>query len=128
VPKCSNPPNNKFGISEILDPIREFEKLKPPKSELPKPELSKSAVPKRALPKFPIERPVENDENDEKRDIAGVPDEKRFELNPQREAFMSCVYPRLALANENSETFLPRDSFVEFPNECHWPPARTLFP
>src|SRR4029077_11285782 len=128
VPKFSNPPNNKFGISDTPDPRSEFEESEPPKPGFPKPELAKSAVPKRReLPKLANERLSENDENDENRDIAGVPDEKRFDLNPRREASMSGAYPRLALAEENPEKFLPKDSFLEFPNECHWPSARTLF-
>jgi hypothetical protein len=124
VPKLSKPPNNKFGINEKSDPIIEFEKPKPPKSEFPKPELAKSEVPNRALPKLPIERPVECEEN---RDIAGEPDEKRFDLKLQREASISGAYPRLALAEENPDEFVPKFSYFEFPNECHWPPARTLF-
>ena len=108
--------------------MSEFERPKPPKSEVPKPELAKSEVPKRALPKLPIERLLENEENDENRDIAGVRDENRFDLSPQREASLSAAYSRLALAKENPETFLPRSSFLEFPNECHWPSGRTLFP
>ncbi len=119
VPKCSSPPNNKFGISDKLDPSSEFEKSEPPKPELPKPELAKPALPKRSLPNSPIERPVENDEKEENRDVTGALDEKRFEPNPDREACISGPYPRLALAEENPEKFLPKDSFLEFPNECH---------
>jgi hypothetical protein len=127
VPKWSKPPNNKFGISDRLDPNSEFEKSEPPKPELPKPELAKSVLPNRSFPNPRIERPVENDEKEENRGIAGALDEKRFELNPPREACISGPDPRLALAVENPEKFLPKDSFLEFPNECHWLSARTLF-
>jgi hypothetical protein len=125
VPKCSKPPNNKFGISDRLDPNSEFEKPEPSKPEPPKPELAKSVLPKRSLPYPRIERPVENDEKEEDRDITGSLDEKRFEPNPHREARISGSYPRLALADANPEKFLPEDSFLEFPNECHGPSART---
>lgn len=108
--------------------MNEFERPKPPKPEFPKPELAKSAVPKRAPPKLPIDRPLENDENDENREIAGVRDENRFDVNPQREESLPAAYSPLALATENPETFFTRSSFLEFPNECHWPPDRTLFP
>jgi hypothetical protein len=86
VPKCSRPPNNKFGNSDTPDPRNEFEKSEPPKPEYPKPEPAKPAVPKRReFPKLANERPSENDENDENCDLAGA-FEKRCELNPPRKA------------------------------------------
>jgi hypothetical protein len=106
--------------------MSEFEEPKPPKSVLPKPELAKPAVPKRReLPKLALGGPVENDENVENREIAGV-FEKRFELNPKPEACMFDGFSRLAADKEYPELFLPKDPFLEFPNEFHWPVARTL--
>jgi hypothetical protein len=107
VPKRSNPPNIKFGISDTLDPISEFEKPGSPKPRFPKPELVKSPVPKRReLPKLAPERPPENGVNDEDCDIACLLDEKRFELNPRRAACTSIAFSRLAPAKEAPETFL----------------------
>jgi hypothetical protein len=117
-----------LGSSDTPDPRNEFEKLKSPKPEFPKLELAKSPFPKRReLPKFVIERPLENDENDENRDVAGV-FEKRFESNLPRKACRSDEFARLAAEKEFPETFLPKDPFLEFPNECHWPPIPALFP
>jgi hypothetical protein len=121
VPKCSRPPNNKFGNSDTPDPRNEFEKPEPPKPEFPKPEPAKPAVPKpREFPKLAKERPSENDENDENRDPAGA-FEKRCELNPLRKACVSDAFARLAAGNEYPESFLPKDPFLEFPNEFHRP-------
>jgi hypothetical protein len=127
VPKCSRPPNNKFGNSDTPDPRNEFEKPEPPKPEFPKPELAKFAVPKlREFPKFANERPSENDVNDENRDVSGV-FEKRCGLNPPRKAWVSHEFARPAAAKEYPEAFLPKDPFLEFPNEFQWPSGRTSF-
>jgi hypothetical protein len=86
VPKRSKPPSSKLGISDTFDPMSELEKPELPKTEFPKSKLPKPELPKREPPKFAIERPEENDENDENRDDPGRFVEKRFELNPGRGA------------------------------------------
>jgi hypothetical protein len=117
-----------LGNSDTPDPRNEFEKPEPPKPEFPKPELAKSPLPNRLEPpKFVIERPPEKDENDENRDVTGV-FEKRFESNLPRKACRSDEFARLAAEKEFPETFLAKDPFLEFPNECHWAPTPALFP
>ena len=125
VPKRSKPPRSKLGISDTFDPMSELEKSERPKAEFPKSKLPKPELPKRELPKFAIERPEENDENDENRDDPGIFVEKPFEPNPRRGACVFNAVARLALEDENPETFVPKEAFLEFPNECHWPSART---
>lgn len=133
VPKPSNPPSSKFGISDTCDPMSELEKPEPPKAEFPKPELPKPDLPKRELPKlelpkFAIERPEENDENDENRGDPGLFVEKRFELNPRRGVRAFDAVARFSPENENRATFVPKEAFLEFPNERHWPSGRTELP
>jgi hypothetical protein len=123
--KGSKPPSSRLGISDAFDPMSELEKPELPKPEFPKSELPKPELPKRGLPKFVIERPEENDENDENRDDPGIFVENRFELNPWRGACVFDAVGRLPLEDENPETFVPKEAFLEFPNECHWPSART---
>ena len=123
VPKCNNPLNNKLGNRDTPDPRSEFEKPETPKPEFPKPEPAEiRRQGRREFPKFANERPSENDENDENCDLAGA-FEKRYESNLPRKACMSDEFARLAAEKEFSETFLPKDPFLEFPNECHWPPG-----
>ena len=124
VPKRSKPPRSKLGISDTFDPMSELEKSERPKAEFPKSKLPKPELPKRELPKFAIERPEENDENDEPRDDPGPFVEKRFELNPGRGARVFDADARLAPENENRATLVPKEAFLELPNECHWPSAR----
>jgi len=96
-----------------------------PKAEFPKSELPKPELPKRELPKFAVERPEENNENG---DHPGIWVEKRFELNPRPGACGFDAVARLAPEDEKPETFVPKEAFLEFPNECHWPSARTELP
>jgi hypothetical protein len=124
VPKPSKPPSSKLGISDTFDPMSELEKPERPKDESPKSELPKPKSPKRELPKFAIERRERNDENAENRDDPGIFVEKRFELNARRGARVFDGVARLAPEDENPETFAPKEAFLEFPNECHWPSAR----
>jgi hypothetical protein len=121
VPKPRKLLSSKLGISDKFAPMSEFEKPEFPKSEPKNPEL-----PKRDLPKFDIERPEENDENDENRDDSRIFVENRFEPNPWRGAYVFDTPARPSLDDENPETFPPKEAFLEFPNECHWPPTRTL--
>lgn len=107
VPKLSKPPKSKLGISDTFDPMNELEKPELPKAEFPKSELPKPEFPKRELPKFAIERPEENDENDENLDDPGIFLEKRFELNPRRGACVFVAVARVAPKDENPETFEP---------------------
>ena len=116
VPKRSKPPSSRLGISDTFDPMSELEKPELPKAEFPKSELPKPEFPKRELPKFAIERPEENDEN---RDDPGIFVENRFELNPWRGACVFDAVVWFALEDENPETFVPKEAFLEFPNECH---------
>jgi len=119
-PKPSKPLSSKLGIRDAFDPISELEKPERPKAEFPKSELPKPKLPKRDLPKFALERPEENDENKEDRDDPGIFVEKRFVLNPRRGACVFNAIARLAPENANRATFVPREAFLEFPNECHW--------
>jgi hypothetical protein len=128
VPKGSKPSSSKFGISETFDPMNELEKPDWPKPEFPKSELPKPELPKRVVPKFAVDRPEENDENNEKLDDPGLFVEKRFELNPMRGACVFDAVARVGLEDENPEAFEPKEAFLEFPNECHWPSARTWLP
>jgi hypothetical protein len=117
-----------LGNSDKPVPRFEFEKPEPPKPEFPKPKLAKSPLPKPLEPpKSVVDRPPEKDEKDENRDVAGE-FEKRCESNPPRKARSSDEFARLAAEKEFPETFLPKDPFLEFPNACHWPSVRTLFP
>ena len=125
VPKRSKPPRSKLGISDTFDPMSELEKSERPKAEFPKSKLPKPELPKRELPKFAIERPEENDENDENRDDPGIFVEKRFEPNPWRGVRSFDAAMRLDPKDENPEPLAPKEAFLEFPNECHWPSART---
>jgi hypothetical protein len=104
--------------------MNELEKPELPKAEFPKSELPEPQFPKRGLPKFAIERPEENDEDDENCEDPGVFVKKRFELNPRRDACVLDAVAPLALEGENAETFAPKEAFLEFPNEFHWPSAR----
>jgi hypothetical protein len=126
-PKLRKPPS-KFGISDTPDPMEELEKPEPPKDEFPKSELPKPEPPKREPPKFAMERRDENDENDENRVGAGRFAEKRFEMKPVpvRRAFE--VFARFTPKDENPELFRPMETFLEFPNECHWLSFRMEFP
>lgn len=128
VPKRSKPPSSKLGISDAFDPMSELVKPERPKAKFPKSEPPKPELPKRKLPKFAIERPEENDENDENRDDPGIFVEKRFALNPRRGACVFDAVAWLAPEDENPETFVPNEAFLEFPNERHWPSARTELP
>ena len=105
--------------------MNELEKPERPKAEFPKSELPKPEVPKRELPKFPIERREENDENDENCDDPGMFVEKRFELNPTRGACAFAAAAWLAPEDGSPETFVPKEAFLEFPNERHWRSAGT---
>jgi hypothetical protein len=106
----------------------ELEMPERPKDEFPKSELPKPETPKREPPKSAIERPGENDENDENRDDAGRFVERRFERNPKLAECWFVAVLRLVPKGENPEIFRPNEAFREFPNERHWPSGRTLFP
>ena len=125
VPKRSKPPSSKLGIGDTFDPMSGLVKPERSKAEFPKSELPKPELPKRELPKFAIERSEENNENDENGGDPGILVEKRFEVNPRRGACVFDAVARLAPEDENRETFVPKEAFLEFPNECHWPLART---
>ena len=120
VPRLNKPPSNNPGISDAPEPMRELEKLERPKMESPKFEPPNSEPPKRGLLKFAIERPDENGEN---RDDSGIFVEKRFQLNPGPGA---CVFHASARLDLKAEAFTPKEAFLGFPNEYHWPSARAL--
>ena len=67
LPRFRKPPS-KLGINDSPDPPNELEKPERPKDEFPKSEEPKPETPKREPPNFAVERPEENEENDENRD------------------------------------------------------------
>src|SRR5258706_7561708 len=99
------------------DPMNEPPKPEWPYPEWPKPEFPKSKPPKPALlkrdpPKFEIERPGENDENEENRDPRRTSDEKRFAPNPTRGSRAENELPRFRPNDDPPETFEAKFSFL----------------
>jgi hypothetical protein len=98
----------------------ELENPDPPNDEFPKSEPRKPEAAKRESPKFAIERPEENDENDENRGDADLLVAKRFEPNPKPAECTFEAVSRLVRKDEYPELFRPKVEVLEFPNERHW--------
>jgi hypothetical protein len=56
----------------------------------------------------------------------GALGEKRFEPGPKPPQRVFDPDARAVLKEENPEIFRPKEAFLEFPNDCHWPAARKL--